>query len=193
MPPRSMCPTQRSCFDSRHLDALCVSNIGWRHRGQRVSKLFEQGSQISSISSICFSVRQERRAGQLYLESKQMLHSPGPLHLGDVEPTRLYARAGNISGLTFFSPKMSQIFAGRDISDIAFYLQNVEDDDVSIIASGRDILPYSASSPLRAAAAAPGNLCFPIPACRRHSNQRPWHARSPGWKESRPRHRRVER
>jgi len=91
-------------------------------------------------------------------ETKQALHTPGLLHLNDPDPTRIYAKKGDISGFTFFSPKPAQVFAGRDISDIAFYLQNLEGEDVSIVTSGRDIIPYNANTPLRALANSAGNL-----------------------------------
>lgn len=95
---------------------------------------------------------------QAVLETKQALHSPGLLHLGDANPLRLYAMNGDITGFTLFSPKFSRIIAGRDITDVSFYLQNVSAQDVSIIAAGRDILPYNANSPSRVAANLTGNL-----------------------------------
>jgi len=86
------------------------------------------------------------------LQTKQALHAAGLLHAGDLEPVRLYAGSGNISGLTLFSPKAAQIHAGRDITDISFYLQNLSSDDISVISSGRDIIAYNANSVLRVAA-----------------------------------------
>jgi filamentous hemagglutinin len=91
------------------------------------------------------------------LQTKQTLHSPGPLHLGDDEPVRLYAGEGDISGLTLFSGKLAQIFAGRDIGDIAFYIQNVSQSDVSVISAGRDIIPYNPQTLLRLEATSAGN------------------------------------
>jgi hypothetical protein len=96
------------------------------------------------------------------LQTKQARHTPGLLHLGDESPTRLYTGRGDISGLTFFSPKPAQIFAGRDITDVAFYLQNLEADDTSIVTSGRDITLYNSNSPLRVAATTGKNLLFPV-------------------------------
>ncbi len=90
-------------------------------------------------------------------QTKQALHDSSLLHLADLDPVRLYASGGNISGLTLFSPKIAQIFAGKDISDIALYIQNVKESDVSIVASGRDIVAYNANSPLRVQATALGN------------------------------------
>ena len=85
-------------------------------------------------------------------QTKQALHAPGPLHSGDPNPVRVYGLAGDISGLTLFSPKLTRMTAGQDITDIALYLQNVGDRDISIISAGRDILPYNPSSALRTAA-----------------------------------------
>ncbi len=86
------------------------------------------------------------------LEIKQNLHAPGLLHLNDPNPLRIYAQTGNISGFTLFSPKSAHILAGRDILDVAFYIQNVSAEDISVVSSGRDIIPYSENSPLRIAA-----------------------------------------
>lgn len=94
----------------------------------------------------------------LSLQTKQALHGPGPLHANDAFPTLLYARTGDISGLSLFSPKYARIFAGRDISDIAFYLQNVRGDDISMVSAGRNILAHNAGSILRVAANSAGNI-----------------------------------
>ncbi len=92
------------------------------------------------------------------LQTKLVLHGPGPLHAADQAPVRLYARTGDISGLSLFSPKYTRIFAGRDISDIAFYLQNVREDDISMVSAGRNILAYNSGSILRIAASSAGNI-----------------------------------
>ncbi len=91
------------------------------------------------------------------LDAKQNWHAPGLLHAGDPDPIRIYAGSGDISDLTIFSPKSARILAGRDIADIALYIQNVSEDDVSVIAAGRDITAYTASSPRRNLAQSPGN------------------------------------
>lgn len=95
---------------------------------------------------------------QAVLETKQALHAAGLLHLQDMSPARLYAAGGDISGLTLYSPKATRVFAGRDIVDTALYLQNLGSQDVSIVASGRDIIPYNANSLLRVAANQAGNM-----------------------------------
>ncbi|MBL9155242.1 MAG: filamentous hemagglutinin family protein [Verrucomicrobiales bacterium] len=89
--------------------------------------------------------------------TKQALHTPGLLHLGDPEPIRLYATGGNLSGLQLFTPKATRVHASRDLTDIAFYLQNLAETDTTILTAGRDIVPYNAASPLRAQALSSGN------------------------------------
>lgn len=91
------------------------------------------------------------------IQTKQALHAPGPLHLADPTPARIYADTGGISGLTFFSAKAAQVTAGGDITDIALYLQNTRADDVSVVAAGRDLIAYDPNSPLRTAAQSAGN------------------------------------
>lgn len=91
------------------------------------------------------------------IQTKQALHAPGPLHFADFTPARLYARGGSISGLTFFSAKAARVTAGRDVTDVALYLQNNRPDDVSVVSAGRDLIAFDPNSPLRIAAQAPGN------------------------------------
>jgi filamentous hemagglutinin len=89
---------------------------------------------------------------------KQQLHAAGLLHLNDASPVRIYATGGDLSGLTLFSPKAASILASRDITDIAFYIQNLRSSDVSIVSSGRDIIAYNANSILRSQAVSTGNF-----------------------------------
>ena len=83
---------------------------------------------------------------------KQALHGSSLLHAGDVNPVRIYASGGDITGLTLFSPKKTNIIAGRDIADIAFYLQNLTTGDISLVSAGRDIIPFSENATPRATA-----------------------------------------
>lgn len=80
---------------------------------------------------------------------QRALHAPGPLHASDPEPARLYAAGGDISGFTLFSPKSARILAERDISDVALYLQNTAATDISLVAAGRDVVPFNESAGLR--------------------------------------------
>jgi filamentous hemagglutinin family protein len=91
-------------------------------------------------------------------QAKQQLHAPGVLHATDNTPLRVYAAGGDISGLTLFAGKASNILASRDITDVAFYVQNVRSSDLTLVSAGRDIIAYNANSPLRTAAVAVGNL-----------------------------------
>jgi len=92
------------------------------------------------------------------IQTKQALHTQGLLHAADPEPVRVYALGGSLSGLTLFTPKSARIDASQDVTDVAFYLQNLSGTDQSVISAGRDIIPSNANSPLRTAAAAAGNL-----------------------------------
>lgn len=88
----------------------------------------------------------------LTLQERQELHDDvngQPLHAGDSSPIYIYAVNGDISGLTAFTPKATQIIAGTDITDVGFYLQNTDTNDISLVQAGRDIIAYDASSPLR--------------------------------------------
>lgn len=89
---------------------------------------------------------------------KQNLHAPGLLHRNSADPVRIYAAGGDISGFTLFSGKFSRIVARRDVTDIAFYLQNSRAFDHSIVSAGRDLIAYNANSALRARVNSAGNL-----------------------------------
>ena len=91
------------------------------------------------------------------IQTKQALHAAGPLHLADLSPARLYAKNGSISGLTFFSAKASRVSAGRDITDVALYLQNNRPSDLSVVTAGRDLIAFDLNSPLRSLAQSSGN------------------------------------
>jgi hypothetical protein len=91
-------------------------------------------------------------------QTKQALHAAGILHLNDPDPLRIYALGGDISGLTLYSAKAARLLSGRDITDVALYLQNVRDEDVSVVSAARDILPYNPNSPQRALVSAAGTL-----------------------------------
>jgi filamentous hemagglutinin family protein len=92
------------------------------------------------------------------LQTKQALHAPGVLHANDTTPVHLYALTGDISGFTLFSGKSTWVIAGRDITDIALYLQNTSADDVSLVSAGRDLIAYDPNSLLRVAAQTEGNV-----------------------------------
>jgi len=89
---------------------------------------------------------------------KQALHARGVLHAGDLQPMRIYASGGDITGLSLFSSKSSRVLASRDITDISFYIQNANREDVSVVSAGRDIIPYNANTALRAQSISSGNI-----------------------------------
>ena len=91
-------------------------------------------------------------ANSALIETKRALHSKDLLHKGDSNPVRLYASGGDITGLTLFAPKFTRAIAKNDITDIAFYLQHVSNNDISIISAGRDVIPYNENSRLRSLA-----------------------------------------
>ena len=99
----------------------------------------------------------ETGATNTVLQTRQALHAPGLLHRDDNLPLYLYAVGGDISGLTLFSAKPVRIAAERDITDIAFYIQNNRADQFSLVSAGRDITAYAPSSQLRVASRQPGN------------------------------------
>ena len=94
------------------------------------------------------------------IDVKSALHAATSPHLGNTEPVRVYAGSGDISGLTLFAPRKVSVLAGRDITDIAFYLQHTASSDISLVSAGRDIIPFNANSPRRvlASSAALGNV-----------------------------------
>jgi filamentous hemagglutinin len=80
---------------------------------------------------------------------KSSLHARDILHHGDRAPVRIRAAGGDITGLTLFSPKLTEVLARRDISDVALYLQNTSAGDVSLVSAGRSIVPYNETSAAR--------------------------------------------
>jgi filamentous hemagglutinin len=91
------------------------------------------------------------------LQAKQALHASGPLHRNDPNPVHLYAANGDVADLTLFSPKATRVIGERDVADVSLYLQNVSTSDISLVASGRDILPFDSATPLLTAAQSLGN------------------------------------
>ena len=91
------------------------------------------------------------------LQTRQARHTPGGLHENDSEPVRIYALDGSLSGLTVFSGKQARITAAADITDVAFYIQNNRETDLTSVTAGRDLVAYNSSSPLRVDSLAAGN------------------------------------
>lgn len=75
----------------------------------------------------------------------ELYHSRTLLHKGDNNPVRLYAVNGDLSGdennaLYLFSAKSARLIAGQDIKNFGLRAQNVNEDDVSYIKAGRDLV-----------------------------------------------------
>ena len=135
---------------------------------------------LTSIDNL-FEESGSTEGAHAVLQNKQSLHAPGLLHRDDADPLHLYANTGSISGLTLFSPKSARIFAGRDITDIAFYLQNVNASDFSIVAAGRDLVAYDVNSPFRVMANSLGNAFGPAADPWRATFRSAAPARSKSW------------
>ena len=109
-------------------------------------------SNVNILQNVSLALNETGSSSGLAATSavKQALHDPGLLHAGDLNPVRLYATGGDITGLTLFTPKATRIMAWRDITDIAFYLQNVSADNVTLVSAGRDITPFNENAAVRA-------------------------------------------
>ena len=115
---------------------------------------------LSNIDQI-FAVSGSITGDNSILQAKQELHADingQVLHANDPNPVHLYADSGDISGIGLFAGKPADIVAGQDITDIAFYLQNDNASQVSVVAAGRDIIAYDPNSPLLTEAQSPGNV-----------------------------------
>jgi hypothetical protein len=99
------------------------------------------------------------------IDLKRKRHGSSLLHANDPNPAKIYAGIGDISGVSLFAPKPTNILGGGSISDVSFYIQNLADIDLSIISAGGDIIPYNESSPLRSMASdiASGNTVLESP------------------------------
>ena len=111
---------------------------------------------MDNLDSI-FAVSGSTTGAASLIQTKSALHAPGPLHLNDLQPVHLYATKGNISGLTLFAGKTTDVIAGLDITDVGLYIQNVNASNISIVNAGRDLIAYDPNSALRLLAQYPGN------------------------------------
>ena len=88
---------------------------------------------------------------QSLVENKIPRHDPA-LHVDDNAPLRIEAFSGDITGISLFSPKNSQILSGGSITDIEFALQNNNPSDVTVISAAGNILPFDTATPQTAIA-----------------------------------------
>ena len=128
----------------------------------------ESSNSIASIEQSVYLRLNESGAtsgANVLLQQQQALHGSikdangnvEPLHAEDTEPVRLYAENGDIGDLNLYSGKSTDVIAGEDIDDVAFYIQNVQATDTSLVAAGRDLIAYNPYSPARLAAAVPSS------------------------------------
>lgn len=115
------------------------------------------GDFLAFITSL-FSETGSTQGSAAVLQAKQALHAPGVLHANDLVPVHIYAGTGDITGITLFSPKPAQVIAGNDISDIALYIQNTQQNSLSIVAAGRDIIAYNDNTTSRIQSRLTGNI-----------------------------------
>jgi hypothetical protein len=113
-------------------------------------------TRIGFLASVNSSFN-ETGATNTVLQTQQALHDSGLLHRDDNEPLRIFAAGGDLSGLTLFSAKPVVVSAERDLSDIAFYIQNNRADQVSVVSAGRDFTAFAPNSDLRVVARSDGN------------------------------------
>ncbi len=139
---------------------LAYQNIVGRGQTQLVNST---GQFLQTVNQL-FAETGSFTGANAAINVQRALHSQVPVHLGDTQPLRIYAGGGDVTGLTLFSAKTAQITAARDITDIAFYIQNVAADQVSIVSAGRDIIAYNENSELRSIASnlALGNVILDV-------------------------------
>lgn len=109
------------------------------------------GAGLGFLQSI-ISLFDETGSANGVLQDEQARHTAGNLHAGDSAPVRIFAQDGNIDGFRLFSPKQTRIIAGRDIGDIALYIQNLAPSDLSVVSAGRDLVVYNENTESRALA-----------------------------------------
>jgi len=115
-------------------------------------------SDLTYIKAFFSETGADQTAAAGTLQDKQTRHQQGTLlHANDANPLHLYALDGDISGITLYTGKAAKIIASRDITDIAFYIQNDAASDISLVAAGRDMTLYQPNSALRLAQQALGN------------------------------------
>jgi hypothetical protein len=68
------------------------------------------------------------------------IHALTPIHNVDLQPARIVTQTGDISSVQFILPKKSIIQSGRDLINSPIQVQNINQDDGSVISAGRDII-----------------------------------------------------
>lgn len=130
--PGVQSPLAYQSFVGRSFPALRQSEVDAL---STTSDLFEEtGSSTGSAAS---------------LVTQGALHARDILHANDPNPVRIYGAGGDISGFELFSSKFARVLAERDISDVSLYLQNTGAADISLVAAGRDVIPFNDNASLR--------------------------------------------
>ena len=110
---------------------------------QSITRLFVESGSYTGSNAVS-SVKLDR-------------HDADLLHRNDTEPVRIYSGDGDISGLNLFTPKFTRILSGAALTDIAFYIQNLASENLSIVSAAGNIVASDLGSPLRNLANASGN------------------------------------
>ncbi|HSI16021.1 MAG TPA: filamentous hemagglutinin family protein, partial [Chthoniobacter sp.] len=147
--PGITAPISYQAFTNSNISEMASTNTAAPGFLTPFDNLFRESGQTSGVSSNGLDYGS--------IVTKQALHDTSVLHIDDLTPIHLYAGSGDISGLTLFSAKSADVLAGRDMTDIAFYIQNVQENAVSVVSAGRDIIAYDASSILRSSATSSGD------------------------------------
>ncbi|TAN50261.1 MAG: filamentous hemagglutinin N-terminal domain-containing protein [Methylococcaceae bacterium] len=83
--------------------------------------------------------------------SADFLHAVTPLHAGDLQRAEILAETGDIAGtdpLRFVLATAAKVYAGHDIRDVSFNLQNNNVTDISEVIASRDIRYLTERDPL---------------------------------------------
>jgi hypothetical protein len=79
-----------------------------------------------------------------------VVHAATPVHTGDITPVRIYAKEGDVQGVSTLTqlsvPKSVSVRAGGDVRDFTVLAQHPNDTDRSVIEAGRDVVFSSASN-----------------------------------------------
>jgi hypothetical protein len=122
----------------------------------------QQSTNTSTLSNLPLVFTETGATSGVTIQAQDALHDSNLLHAGDSTPIRIYADSGSISGMTLFAPKQTDVLAGQDVTDVAFYIQNVDSNNISVVSAGRDIILYDPNSPLLQLAQTPGNVISPV-------------------------------
>ena len=97
---------------------------------------------VSSFNGLPFQETGSYSGDAASLQFQQQLHDASLLHKNDPNPMQIVARSGDLTGITLFSPKRTQIASGGFIEDVGLYLQNLSSSDVSVVSAASGIIAY---------------------------------------------------